>query len=33
MTAAANKLILRRFYEEVWNLGHLDVLFLVFAED
>jgi len=29
----ANKALIRRFYEEVWNNGHLDVADEVFSED
>ena len=29
----ANKALIRRFYDEVWNKGHLDVADEVFADD
>lgn len=32
-TSADNKAIIRRFYDEVWNLGHLDVALEVFSDD
>jgi steroid delta-isomerase-like uncharacterized protein len=33
MTPEQNKAIIRRFYEEVWNKGNVDVAHEVFAED
>jgi steroid delta-isomerase-like uncharacterized protein len=33
MSADANKELVRRFYEEVWNRGHTDVALEVFADD
>ena len=31
--SADNKAIIRRFYDEVWNQGHVDVALEVFADD
>lgn len=33
MTVEQNKALIRRFYEEVWNRGNLDVAYEVFAAD
>lgn len=33
MTVEQNKALIRRFYEEVWNRGNLDVAHAVFAAD
>ena len=33
MSTEGNKATVRRFYEEVWNKGNVDVVFEVFAED
>ncbi len=33
MSSEENKALIRRFYDEVWNKGNLDVAFEVFADD
>src|SRR5258707_13265961 len=33
MSVDQNKALIRRFYDEVWNKGNLDVAFEVFADD
>lgn len=33
MSAEANKALVRRFYEEVWDKGNLDVVYEVYADD
>jgi steroid delta-isomerase-like uncharacterized protein len=33
MTTEENKAVIRRFYEEVWNKGNVDVALEVFADD
>ena len=33
MTTEANKALVRRFNDEVWNKGHLDVVYEIFADD
>ena len=33
METEQNKTLVRKFYEEVWNLGNADFVFQVFAED